>query len=148
MPEARPTAEITRLERALDDARTREREARDLAEAAQRARDAFLSKLSHDLRNPLGALAAATEVLSRIGGQGPDETRARDVIRRQIQQLTRIVDDLLDVSRVLNGTIVLSPAPLDLATAVKHAIDAMAASGRLGEHRIEHDLASAWINAD
>lgn len=118
------------------------------ADAAVRAREAFLLKLSHDLRNPLGAIAAATEVLHRISGQQPDEVRARDVIRRQLQQLTRIVDDLLDTDRMLNGTVTLARAPLDLAAAAAAALAALQSQGRLRDHEVERDLAPVWVHAD
>ncbi len=148
MPEPKHDGEKAPLENELAELRAREQRALGLADAASRARDAFLSKLSHDLRNPLGAIAAANEVLSRIGGQQPDEVRARDVIRRQLQQLTRLVDDLLDASRVINGAVTLSRARVDLAQAVQQAIDALATTGRAGDHRIDAELSPAWIDAD
>jgi signal transduction histidine kinase len=142
------TDEVARLERALQEASERERQARETADAAARSRDAFLAKLSHDLRNPLGAIAAATEVLSRIGGQQADEVRARDVIRRQVQNLTRTVDELVDASRVLSGTATLSCTPVDLATSLRHAVDALSAVNRLDPGRLQLDLQPAWALAD
>jgi signal transduction histidine kinase len=126
----------------------REQEARRDAEAANRSKDEFLAMFSHELRNPLSAIAAAAEVLNRIGGQKPDEVRARDVIRRQVHHLTHMMEDLLDVTRVVNGKVTLSRGPLDLATAVQRAASALNVTGRLREHRIELDLAPTWIHAD
>lgn len=126
----------------------REQQARQEAEGANRSKDEFLAMFSHELRNPLSAIAAAAEVLNRIGGQQPDEIRARDVIRRQIHHLTRMMEDLLDVTRVVNGKVTLSRAPLDLAAAVQRSASALNVIGRLRDHRIELDLAPAWISAD
>jgi signal transduction histidine kinase len=126
----------------------REQRAREDADAATRSRDAFLSKVSHDLRNPLGTIAAAAEVLNRIGGQLPDEVRARDVIRRQIQHLARTIDDLLDVTRILSGKVQLAHVPIDLAAAVQRTATALDVATRFGEHQVEFDLVPAWINGD
>jgi len=137
---------ITDRERAI--LLAREQQARQDAENANRSKDEFLAMFSHELRNPLSAIAAAAEVLNRLGRQQPDEIRARDVIRRQIHHLTRMMEDLLDVTRVVNGKIVLSRAPLDLAAAIQRAASALNVTGRLREHRLELDLAPAWISAD
>jgi signal transduction histidine kinase len=126
----------------------REQEARQEAERANRSKDEFLAMFSHEMRNPLGAIAAAAEVLNRLGGQKPDEIRARDVIRRQIHHLTRMMEDVLDVTRVVKGKVTLARAPLDLAAAVQRAASALNVTGRLRDHRLELDLAPAWINAD
>src|SRR5205807_1308916 len=100
------------------------------------------------LRNPLSAIASAAEVLHRLGGQKPDEVRAREVIRRQIHNLTRMLEDLLDVTRAMNGKITLSRAPLDLAAAVQRATSALNVTGRMRDHRLELNLDAVWINAD
>lgn len=126
----------------------REQQARQDAEAANRTKDEFLAMFSHELRNPLSAIASAAEVLNRLGGQQPDEVRARDVIRRQVHHLTRMMEDLLDVTRVVNGKITLSRAPLDLAATVQRCTSALNVMGRLRDHRLELDLAPVWINAD
>jgi signal transduction histidine kinase len=126
----------------------REQQARQEAESANRSKDEFLAMFSHELRNPLSAIAAAAEVLNRLGRQQPDEIRARDVIRRQIHHLTRMMEDLLDVTRVVNGKITLARAPLDLAAAVQRAASALNVTGKLRDHRLDLNLAPAWINAD
>jgi len=125
-----------------------EQRARQDAEGANRSKDEFLAMFSHELRNPLSAIASAAEVLNRIGGQKPDEIRARDVIRRQIHNLTRMMEDLLDVTRVVNGKLSLSRAPLDLAAAVQRSVAALNVMGRMRDHRLQLDVAPVWINAD
>lgn len=135
--------EIERLTRALERAKAE----RDVARAT-RVNDALFSRFSHDLRNPLGAIASAVEVLHRIGGQKPDEVHAREVIRRQVRHLTRMVDDVVDAAQVLDGNVKLSRAPVDLAAAVRRALAAADLAKHLGDHQVETDLSSAWIHAD
>ncbi|MGZ9029974.1 MAG: hybrid sensor histidine kinase/response regulator [Burkholderiaceae bacterium] len=92
-------------------------------------KDAFLAMLAHELRNPLAPIRTAAETL-RV--QPPDPrtiARAREIIARQVMHLSRLVDDLLDVSRITQGKIVLHPILLDLRTVVSvcvHSAEAMA----------------------
>jgi signal transduction histidine kinase/ActR/RegA family two-component response regulator len=111
--------------------RVRDRTAR-LLEADQR-KDEFLATLAHELRNPLAPIRFALETLK---GEAPAATaaRARDVIERQVRQLVRLVDDLLDVSRITANKIQLRREPLDLArlmaTAVESIMPLVTASGQ------------------
>jgi PAS domain S-box-containing protein len=90
---------------------------------ADRRKDEFLAMLAHELRNPLAPIRTAVEVLRDTGGGAPDAARARDVIERQARVLTRLVDDLLDVSRFTRGTVSLRRARLDLRDVVRHAVE-------------------------
>ena len=90
---------------------------RDAAEA-NRAKDEFLATLSHELRNPLGAIANAVAALERRGGAEEAATRLRQIIHRQTHHLTRLVDDLLDVARATAGKIPLNRQALDLSEVV------------------------------
>ena len=98
-------------------------------EREDRRKDAFLAMLAHELRNPLAPIRTAAETL-RV--QPPDPrniARAREIIARQVMHLSRLVDDLLDVSRITQGKIVLHPILLDLRTVVSvcvHAAEAIA----------------------
>ena len=83
------------------------RSARDVAEAANRAKDEFLAMLGHELRNPLAPMLTALQLM-RLKGQ---HSREQDVLERQVQHLGRMVDDLLDVSRITRGTIELKRRP-------------------------------------
>src|SRR5262249_41967698 len=83
---------------------------RDAAEA-NRAKDEFLATLSHELRNPLGAIANAVAALERRGDAEGASTRLRQIIHRQTHHLTRLVDDLLDVARATAGKIPLNRQP-------------------------------------
>jgi len=96
--------------------------AETLAEIDRR-KDEFLAMLSHELRNPLGAIANASYLLEQMDSKEPHKERAVAIIRRQIQHLVRLVDDLLDVSRITRGKVELRRAPLDLGEVVRNAIE-------------------------
>ncbi|HEX5657636.1 MAG TPA: response regulator [Polyangiales bacterium] len=91
----------------------------ELAEAARR-KDEFLAMLAHELRNPLHAISAASNVLDQTGT--PNLARPRDVIHRQVAVLARMVDDLLEVSRMTRGALELRTRTLDVAHVVRQAV--------------------------
>jgi two-component system, sensor histidine kinase len=129
---------VTAVKAALR-ARRRQYELRDvLARLEQdvRQRDRFLAMLGHELRNPLGAIRNALYALdARRGEADPDERQQRslDIIQRQAGLLTRLVDDLLDVSRVTTGKIVLQRVPVDLKDLALRCVQAVeAAAARQG----------------
>jgi len=130
-------SEVARLSAAFAEmrdrlaARTRERErlatelgarAEALADSDLR-KDEFLAMLAHELRNPLGAIANAAYILAQTDVGTPATGRAVAVIQRQIQHLVRLVDDLLDVSRITRGKVELRWEPVDLGDAVRHALE-------------------------
>jgi signal transduction histidine kinase len=99
-----------------------------------RTRDQFLAMLGHELRNPLAAIHTATELLLR----GPAEPeRTASIIARQSRKLARLVDDLLEVSRVESGKIVLQRRVVDLRAVVERSVDAMAARAEAAGLRLE-----------
>ncbi len=91
---------------------------------ADRRKDEFLAMLGHELRNPLGAVSNALHVL-RAGGGAAAATGSRmlDVIERQVRHLSRLVDDLLEVSRITRGEISLRQEPLDLRAVLVRAVE-------------------------
>lgn len=101
--------------------------ARKLAEdklmRADRAKDEFLAMLSHELRNPLAPMRTALGVLRRTGAVEPEGKRALDVIDRQLHHMTHLVGDLLDISRINDGKLVLRDAELSLGDVVDTAIE-------------------------
>ncbi len=97
-------------------------QARQLREADWRKNE-FLAMLAHELRNPLAPIANAVALLRRTGAQA-DLGWCLEVIDRQTMHLTRLVDDLLDVSRISRGIIELRPAPMDVADMVTRALEA------------------------
>ena len=112
-----------------------------------RSKDEFLAMLAHELRNPLGALSGAAQVLALVDLREPRAVRARDVIQRQILHMARLVDDLLDVGRVIIGKINLDLQPIDLADNVRTYIAAMA-PGQNPAGRIEIEAEPVWVRAD
>ncbi len=106
-------------------ARRRQYEVRDLLDRqaeADRRKDEFLAMLGHELRNPLAAIRNALWVLDEVGSQGVQAVRQREVIMRQTRHLVRMVDDLLDVSRVTLGKIILQRRPVDLRDVVERCL--------------------------
>lgn len=102
-----------RLERAYA-----ERELRE----ANRRKDEFLAVLSHELRNPLAPIAMGLDLLEAASDGSEQERRAREIIRRQVNQLTRLVDDLLDVNRIDSGKIELDVQTVDLGELVEQTV--------------------------
>src|SRR3954451_14328790 len=106
-------------------ARRRQYEVRDLLERqadADRRKDEFLAMLGHELRNPMAAIRNALWVLDEVGSQDEREVRQREIILRQTRHLVRMVDDLLDVSRVTLGKISLQRRPVDLRDVVERCL--------------------------
>ena len=100
------------------------KEAEAALKEADRRKDEFLAMLAHELRNPLAPILHAIEILHARGPQQPELRWARNMIERQVQQMTRLVDDLLDVSRITQGKIVLRKERVELAAVVRSAVDA------------------------
>lgn len=122
------------------DALARERRARHAAEAADRQKDRFLVMLGHELRNPLNAVGNAGHLLQRTDLSGAQRDAVIDMLRRQSSQLRRLVDDLLDLGRVLVGKFALRREPVAVHHLLRRAIATMGASGRFASHRIESEL--------
>jgi PAS domain S-box-containing protein len=94
---------------------------REAAESANRAKDEFLAMLGHELRNPLSPIVTALQLMKLQGPEGSE--RARIVIERQVTHLTRLVDDLLDVSRIARGKVELRTELVEMAEVVAKAIE-------------------------
>jgi len=122
--------------------------ARSHAEAQNAAKDEFLAMLGHELRNPLGAVSNAVRVLDSTKASAAMQERARHVLLRQSDHLSKLVDDLLDVNRVLMGKFTLERRPLDLAVVVQRSLEALHAAGRTARFDLETQLAPAWVEAD
>ena len=93
-------------------------------ETSERQTQEFLAVLAHELRNPLAPIANALNLLVRKPTADPAEIWVRDVLQRQTAQLSRLVDDLLDISRITRAALVLDRKPADLRAIVRHAADA------------------------
>ncbi|WP_051299901.1 PAS domain-containing protein [Methylobacter luteus] len=102
---------------------TERKQAEEALHEADRRKDEFLAMLAHELRNPLAPISNAVQIMKR---PNLDETRlawCRDVIGRQVEHLVRLVDDLLDVSRISRGKIELKKEPLAVSTIVQRAVE-------------------------
>ena len=125
-----------------------ERERR-LLEESDRAKDEFLAMLSHELRNPLAGIATASQLLKALPAGGDLAVSALAIIERQTRHMTRLVEELLDVSRITVGKAALDLRPIDLADVVNNTVDTWRQSGRLDAHRIVVDAqGSVWVMGD
>ncbi len=115
---------------------------------SDRRKDEFLAMLGHELRNPLGAIANATHVLKQIGPADPPARRSVEVIQRQLQHLVRLVDDLLDVSRITRGKVELRRERIDLSEAVRQAAETMRPVVEAKEHELRVSLPSEPLPID
>jgi PAS domain S-box-containing protein len=106
------------------DVTERRRAERALLEADRR-KDEFLAILSHELRNPLAPISMAVALMRNVRSAPPEMEELRVVIERQTHQLTRLLDDLLDVSRIASGKIVLRMEPVSLGLAVASAVESV-----------------------
>ena len=107
-----------------------------------RRKDEFIAMLAHELRNPLAPIRNAVKLLRDAGQADPVRAWSRDVIERQMDQLTRLVDDLLDVSRITRGKIQLQIEPVDLWAVVAAAVETSRPRIDAKRHRLELRLPS------
>jgi PAS domain S-box-containing protein len=120
-----------------------------MSEAAQR-KDEFLAMLSHELRNPLAPIRNAVSLLQEADGEAPVREQARAILDRQVGQLTRLVDDLLDIARISRGSIRLRKEIVRLDEIVAGAIETSRPLIDDGGHQLYVDLPqeSIWLSAD
>jgi PAS domain S-box-containing protein len=129
---------------------TEKKEAEEALKEADRRKDEFLAMLAHELRNPLAPITNSVQVLNLLGPRDPRLQYARDTIGRQARHLARLVDDLLDVSRLSTGKVKLRKEPVELAAVLARAVET---SRPLLDAR-RHELTVAvpdepvWVEAD
>jgi PAS domain S-box-containing protein len=92
---------------------------------ADRRKDEFLATLAHELRNPLAPITNAVALLRGSNGNAALTANARAMIERQLDQMTRLVDDLLDISRITNGKLQIRKEPVDVAEVIRSALEAV-----------------------
>jgi signal transduction histidine kinase/ActR/RegA family two-component response regulator len=120
--------------------------ARKEEEAKRKAQDDFLAMLGHELRNPLAPIATATTLMKMRGDHHPKE---RQVIDRQVAQLGRLVDDLLDVARISRGRIELRRAPTSVRDVMDSAVETMSTALAAKDQLIEVDVdESLFVDGD
>lgn len=99
------------------------RDSEDRLRDADQRKDDFLATLAHELRNPLAPIRHGLQLLQLVGGGPEAAERARAVMARQVDQMVRLIDDLMDVSRISRGKIALQRRTMDIAEAVRVAVD-------------------------
>jgi PAS domain S-box-containing protein len=149
--EKRAQEAIRENEERLRAALAASRQAQEALEEADRRKNEFLAMLGHELRNPLAPIRNAVGVLRRLSDGNAQLERAGDMIDRQVTHMSRLVDDLLDVSRVSRGKILLRKERLDLAALVRTTVEDHA--GSFTEKRLAIDLAlpeegALWVEGD
>ena len=138
------TTELTATNKRL----TREMQERQAAERKSHAKDEFLAMLGHELRNPLSAISSAAALIGLPGAGADTVGRAKQIIQRQSQHLSRIVDDLLDLSRAMSGKILLARQPVEVGALVSACLDTFKATGRTGNFQLNMNMAQGWVDGD
>jgi PAS domain S-box-containing protein len=144
---ARRRAEIERSELLA-----RERAAREQAETASRAKDEFVAVVSHELRAPLTAIILGTQLLRASGkfDEDPDVMQAFDTVERNAKSQAQLIEDLLDISRVITGKLVLNVRPVEVGHIIETSVDSVraAADAKSIQLRLHLDRAGSWVSAD
>src|SRR5262245_47163563 len=141
-------------EKRIEQDRQVQKQLQEQAEAlkeADRRKNEFLAMLSHELRTPLAPMRTALQILNLKGSQEPELVWTREVMSRQVEQMTRMVDDLLDISRITRGLIQLQREPVDLAVVVERAVEMARPLIDVRKHQLTVVLAPpgpVWLNAD
>jgi signal transduction histidine kinase len=133
----------------MRDITDRKRAETDLAEANRR-KDDFLAMLAHELRNPLAPILNGLQLLRLEQAVSPGGQKAIGMIDRQAKHLTRLVDDLLDVSRITTGKVSLRRERVELHTAVNHAVETVRPLVDSRKHELSVSLPTEaiWLDAD
>jgi signal transduction histidine kinase/ActR/RegA family two-component response regulator len=129
---------------------TARKDVEDVLRQADRRKDEFLATLSHELRNPLAPIRNALELLRRAGADTALRDRALGIAERQVQQLVRLTDDLLDVSRITRNKIELRCERTDLRTVISSALETTGPLIHAAGHSVVVDLPPdpMWVYAD
>ena len=124
--------------------------ARQEAEAANRAKDHFLAVLGHELRNPLAPIITAAQLLELKGPKDPNLQRLRETISRQAHLLLKLVEDLLDVGRIITGKLRLEKARVSVSAIVKESVETVAPLIQERHHTLNVDLPAnpVYVEAD
>lgn len=122
----------------------------DVLREADRRKDEFLATLSHELRNPLAPIRNAIELMRRAEADSSIGERALDVMERQVRQLVRLTDDLLDVSRITRNRIELRRDRIDVRAAIRSAVETVEPLSEAAGHALAVSLPAhpLWVHAD
>jgi PAS domain S-box-containing protein len=117
---------------------TDQRHIQDLERAARNVNE-FIAMLAHELRNPLAPIRTAVEVMRQVPAGDSAHEAMRQTIDRQSSQLLRIVEDMLDISRITRGVLVLEHKPVEVAEVVRQAVETAAPAIEAGRHKLDVD---------
>jgi len=129
------TTDVTERELAVQELQLRESQLRE----ADRRKNEFLATLAHELRNPLAPIRNAVHLL-RLSDKPDVRERALDIVQRQVDQMVHLVDDLLDVNRITQGKLELRRQVIDVADAVRNAVEVSRPAIMQHQHSLELDL--------
>ena len=115
---------------------------------ADRRKNEFLAMLAHELRNPLAPIRNAVHIMQTADALPPKLAWARDVIGRQADHMARLIDDLLDVSRIVQGKVAVRPEPLSLAELLERSVEASAPRISAREQTLQVDVPSEHVVID
>ncbi|AUX46494.1 uncharacterized protein SOCE26_080000 [Sorangium cellulosum] len=126
------------------------RRAEEALKEADRRKDEFLAILAHELRNPLAPIRTGLQTLKRSPADGPEAERTLAIMERQLGHMVRLIDDLLDVSRITRGKIDLRKERIDVATVIENAVEASRPLVEAGKHTLSVALPDEplWLDAD
>jgi PAS domain S-box-containing protein len=125
------------------------KQAQEALREADRRKDEFLAVLAHELRNPLAPIRNAVTLFAYESGLPPRLEWARDVIDRQVAQMTRLIEDLLDVARITSGKLSIRRGPVSLADVIDLALETSRPHIDAAEQRLAVHLGEpAWLDAD
>jgi PAS domain S-box-containing protein len=127
---------------------TDHRKAEQALREADRLKDEFVAMLAHELRNPLAPIRNAVQVLRQLGLSDPELKWTRDVIGRQVAQMSRLLDDLLDISRITRGTIVLKKGLVEISTVVERAVETSLPLIKSRRHKLTVDLPQEPVHVE
>lgn len=129
---------------------TERKQAEEALKQANRRKDEFLAMLAHELRNPLAPIRSAVQLLRRLGPPDPQLQQAREVIDRQAQHLTRLIEDLLDTARITQGKITLRRERLELRSAIGRALETTRPLIEARHHQLHVELPPEplWLEGD
>jgi PAS domain S-box-containing protein len=145
------TTELTRANEVLRLEIANRQAAEAALQQADRMKDEFLAMLGHELRNPLGPLQQAIEIWKMSGElDRADLAGIKSIAERQVHHMAQLVDDLLDVSRISRGKILLRKSPLDLTALVREVADDFSAAYRESDVKLDLELCASptWVEGD
>ncbi|SMP49645.1 hybrid sensor histidine kinase/response regulator [Noviherbaspirillum suwonense] len=143
-------AALEESNRILEHETAERRSAEQALRVADRRKDEFLATLAHELRNPLAPLMNGLEILRMAGANPAMAERSREVMERQLRQMVRLVDDLLDVSRITTGKLMVRRTPVQLQQVIRSAVELAEPFIKSRGHTLQLDLPAepVWLEAD